>query len=140
VTQNELLNSLVSQLEDALPKTMEVSYLQSSEDGITMTLTSKTDISIARLLMNLKGLTMRKSVLEDLEIVSEDSDFPDEIPVLDNISIPSVTASDSDSGEEEYSFSVTADYYLVAYQTMLQEQAEAQQAAAAAAASSDSEE
>jgi hypothetical protein len=139
VTQNELLNSLVSQLEDNLPRTMTVSYLQSDENGINMTLTSKTDISIARLLMNLKAMTIDKTVLEDLEIVSEDNDFPDEIPVLDNITIPSVAAGEGDDGEPEYSFSVTASYYLTAYQEMLQQQQE-QQAAAAAAAAESSEE
>jgi hypothetical protein len=112
---------------------MTVSFLQSDDNGITMTLESKTDISIARLLMNLKELKIDKSVLEELDFVSEDSDFPDQIPVLDNITIPSVSASEGDDGSETYSFSVTADYYLSSYQTMLAEQA----SAAAAAASTD---
>jgi type IV pilus assembly protein PilM len=133
VAQNELLNSLVSQLEECLPRTMTVSFLQSDDNGITMTLESTTDISIARLLMNLKELTIDKSVLEELDFVSEDSDFPDQIPVLDNITIPSVSASEGDDGNDVYSFSVTADYYLSSYQTMLAEQA----AAAAAATSTD---
>jgi hypothetical protein len=84
-------------------------------------------------------MTIDKTVLEDLEIVSEDNDFPDEIPVLDNITIPSVAAGEGDDGEPEYSFSVTASYYLTAYQEMLQQQQE-QQAAAAAAAAESSEE
>jgi hypothetical protein len=119
VAQNELLNSLVSQLEDSLPRTMTVSYLTSDDNGITMTLESKTDISIARLLMNLKALTIDKSVLQELDIVSEDEDFPDQIPVLDNITIPSVSATEGDDGKDVYSFSVTADYYFTNYQAML---------------------
>jgi hypothetical protein len=100
-----------------------------------MTLESKTDISIARLLMNLKELTIDKSVLQELDFVSEDADFPDQIPVLDNITIPSVSASEGEDGSDVYSFSVTADYYLSSYQAMLAEQASA--AAATTDTSSD---
>lgn len=100
-TQNENLNSLIKQLEANLPRTMTVSYLQSSQDGINMTITSETDISIARMLMNLESMEM------------QDKDGQ-KIPVLTNISIPSVAASDADDGSTEYNFTVTAQYYQVA--------------------------
>lgn len=100
-TQNENLNSLIKQLEANLPRTMTVSYLQSSQDGINMTITSETDISIARMLMN----------LESMEMQNKDGQ---KIPVLTNISIPSVAASDADDGSTEYNFTVTAQYYQVA--------------------------
>lgn len=99
-TENENLNSLVKQLEANLPRTMTVSYLQSSDDGINMTITSETDISIARMLMNLESMEM------------QDKDGQ-KIPVLTNISIPSVTAADAEDGSTEYSFSVSAQYYQV---------------------------
>lgn len=113
-TQNENLNSLVKQLEANLPRTMTVSFLQSNDDGINMTITSETDISIARMLMNLESMEM------------EDKDGQ-KIPVLTNISIPAVTAADADDGSTEYNFTVSAQYYQVV-------QAQAAQAAQEAAA------
>ena len=109
-TQNENLNSLVKQLEANLPRTMTVSYLQSSEDGINMTISSETDISIARMLMN----------LETLEMQDKDGQ---KIPVLTNISIPSVTAVDADDGSTVYNFTVSAQYYQVAQAQAAQESA-----------------
>lgn len=87
-TQNENLNQLVTQLEEELPNTMTVSTMQSTETGISMTITSETDISIARMLMNLE-----------------------EIDVLTNLSIPSVAAEESEDGTK-YNFSITADYVV----------------------------
>ena len=76
-----------------------------------MTITSETDISIARMLMN----------LESMEMVDKDGQ---KIPVLTNISIPSVTAADGDDGSTVYNFSVSAQYYQVV-QAMVQEAANA---------------
>lgn len=90
-THNENLNNLIKLLESSLPSTMKVSTLQSTETGISMTITSDTDISIARMLMNLEELKK------------------DDIPILTNISIPSVAATEEEDGTK-YNFSVTADY------------------------------
>lgn len=120
-TQNENLNSLIKQLEANLPRTMTVSFLQSNDDGINMTITSETDISIARMLMN----------LESMEMVDKDDQ---KIPVLTNISIPSVTAADGDDGSTVYNFSVSAQYYQVV-QAMVQEAANAIDQSAQASAS-----
>ena len=109
-TQNENLNSLVKQLEANLPRTMTVSFLQSNDDGINMTITSETDISIARMLMNLESMEM------------EDKDGQ-KIPVLTNISIPAVTAADADDGSTEYNFTVSAQYYQVVQAQAAQEAA-----------------
>ncbi len=116
-TQNENLNGLLKQLEGSLPRTMTVSFMQSSQDGINLTITSETDISIARMLMNLEALEMR----------NKDGQM---IPVLTNISIPSVTASEEDDGSTVYNFTVSAQYYQVAQAAKA---AEEQKAAAAAA-------
>ena len=80
-----------------------------------MTISSETDISIARMLMNLEKLEM------------EDKDGQ-KIPVLTNISIPSVTAAETDDGSTAYNFTVSAQYYQVA---MAQAQADAESAQAA---------
>ena len=120
-TQNENLNSLIKQLEANLPRTMTVSFLQSNDDGINMTITSETDISIARMLMN----------LESMEMVDKDGQ---KIPVLTNISIPSVTAADGDDGSTVYNFSVSAQYYQVV-QELVQEAANAIDQSAQASAS-----
>lgn len=120
-TQNENLNSLIKQLEANLPRTMTVSFLQSNDDGINMTITSETDISIARMLMN----------LESMEMVDKDGQ---KIPVLTNISIPSVTAADGDDGSTVYNFSVSAQYYQVV-QALAQEAENASAQSAQASAS-----
>ena len=96
-THNENLNELIKDLEKNLPNTMHVSYFQSSEKGISMTIESTTDISIARMLMNLETITKE---------VSPDN----EVPILTNISIPSVVATEISEEETLYNFSVTADY------------------------------
>lgn len=116
-TQNENLNGLLKQLEGSLPRTMTVTFMQSSQDGINLTITSETDISIARMLMNLEALEMR----------NKDGQM---IPVLTNISIPSVTASEEDDGSTVYNFTVSAQYYQVAQAAKA---AEEQKAAAATA-------
>lgn len=90
-TQNENLNELIKSLEKNLPSTMAVSYLQSTDTGISMTIESETDISIARMLMNLE-----------------------QIEVLTNLSIPSVATVDKEDGTQAYNFSITADYVVTA--------------------------
>ena len=45
------------------------------------------------------------------------------IPVLTNISIPSVTAADADDGSTVYNFTVSAQYYQVAQAQAAQESA-----------------
>ncbi len=89
-TYNENLSSLLKDLEDGLPTTMTVSYFNSTQTGINMTITSKTDISIARMLMNLE-----------------------KINVLTNLNIPSVATAETEEGTVEYNFSITADYVAV---------------------------
>lgn len=96
-THNENLNNLIDSLEENLPNTMTVSYLQSTGDGISMTIESKTDISIARMLMNLEEI-------EEAGVAGVD------VPVLTEISIPSVVATEISEDETVYNFSITAKY------------------------------
>ncbi|WP_337473562.1 hypothetical protein, partial [Jutongia sp.] len=120
-TQNENLNSLIKQLEANLPRTMTVSFLQSNDDGINMTITSETDISIARMLMN----------LESMEMVDKAGQT---IPVLAIISIPAGPAADGVDGRTGYNFSVSAQYYQVV-QALAQEAENASAQSAQASAS-----
>ena len=90
-TRNETLNQLITQLEEKLPKTMVVNTMQSTETGINMTIESDTDISIARMLMNLE-----------------------EIDVLTNLQIPSVATVEGEDGSKKYNFTISADYVVEA--------------------------
>lgn len=89
-TYNENLKKLIEDLEKNLPTTMTVSYFNSTQTGINMTITSKTDLSIARMLMNLE-----------------------KFETLTNLNIPSVATAENDDGSIEYNFSITADYAAV---------------------------
>ena len=100
-THNENLNSLIDDLEKSLPETMTVTYLQSSDEGISMTIESKSDISIARMLMNLEEVSKKVPV---------DTNSDVDVPLLTEISIPSVVATEISEDEVVYNFSVTAKY------------------------------
>lgn len=97
-THNENLNNVLSLLEENLPSTMNVSTMSSTETGISMTIRSETDISIARMLMNLEAMTIKQEDGTD-------------VPVLTNISIPSVAAVEEEDGTA-YVFSIAADYRM----------------------------
>lgn len=84
---NEQLKTLLEQLEDNLPKEMSVNFLSSNAESVSMTIETKSKISVAKMLI----------VLED------------NLTTLTNFVVPAV----SKSGEEEeskYSFTVTAQY------------------------------
>lgn len=84
---NEQLNALLEQLERNLPKEMSVNFLSSNAESVSMTIETKSKISVAKMLI----------VLED------------NLTTLTNFVVPAV----SKSGEEEeskYSFTVTAQY------------------------------
>ncbi len=86
-SQNERLNELLDNLRQNLPKEMAVSYLSSNNDGISMTIDTKTKISVAYMLMTLeKNLTS-----------------------LTDIVVPAVSMNEED-GNVTYSFTVTAKY------------------------------
>ena len=85
---NTRLNNLISDLEKKLPTCMKVTNFSSNDEGVTMTITTTTKISVARMLMNLE-----------------------EIKGLTNYQIPSVTEEGDDG--KSYSFSVTANYPVI---------------------------
>ncbi|MDO4167140.1 MAG: pilus assembly protein PilM [Eubacteriales bacterium] len=85
--QNEQLNTLLKELKSNLPREMSVSYLSSNAEGISMTIDTKSKISVAYMLITLeKNLTS-----------------------LTDIVVPAVTMNDEE-GNVTYSFTVTAEY------------------------------
>ena len=84
---NRTLNELLGQLEKNLPREMAVSNFTSSSEGVTMTIETKTKISVAQMIMALE----------------------EHLPSLTNIVVPAVTQND-DEGNISYSFTVTAQY------------------------------
>ncbi len=87
--RNKQLNELLDQLQDNLPREMSVNFLSSNEEGISMTIETKTKISVAKMLVMLEQ----------------------NLTTLTDIVVPAV----SQSGEEEnptYTFTVTAQYVV----------------------------
>lgn len=86
---NRTLNELLGQLEKNLPREMAVSNFTSSSEGVSMTIETKTKISVAQMIMALE----------------------EHLPSLTNIVVPAVTQND-DEGNISYSFTVTAQYVV----------------------------
>lgn len=87
-TKNQNLVALIEQLQKKLPKQMQVSTLQTTEDKVTLTITTKTKISVAKMLVEFEG-----------------------IDLLTNVNVASIAGGESENGKvDEYTFSVTADY------------------------------
>ena len=89
-TKNQNLVALIEQLQKKLPKQMQVSTLQTTEDKVTLTITTKTKISVAKMLVEFEG-----------------------IDLLTNVNVASITGDDTSGKVDKYTFSVTADYAQV---------------------------
>jgi len=87
-TKNQNLVALIEQLQKKLPKQMQVSTLQTTEDKVTLTITTKTKLSVAKMLVEFEG-----------------------IDLLTNVNVASIAGAESENDKiDEYTFSVTADY------------------------------
>lgn len=87
-TKNQNLVALIEQLQKKLPKQMQVSTLQTTEDKVTLTITTKTRISVAKMLVEFEG-----------------------IDLLTNVNVASIAGAESENDKiDEYTLSVTADY------------------------------
>lgn len=87
-TKNQNLVALIEQLQKKLPKQMQMSTLQTTEDKVTLTITTKTKISVAKMLVEFEG-----------------------IDLLTNVNVASIAGAESENDKiDEYTFSVTADY------------------------------
>lgn len=87
-TKNQNLVALIEQLQKKLPKQMQVSTLQTTEDKVTLTITTKTKISVAKMLVEFEG-----------------------IDLLTNVNVASIAGAESENDKiDEYTFLVTADY------------------------------
>lgn len=85
-THDQRLVELINKLEETLPKEMIVSTLQSTQDGVSMTIKTKTKISVAEMLIQFQ-----------------------DIKLLDNVQVAAISYSEG-SNNMKYTFSVTADY------------------------------
>lgn len=93
VTNNQELVELLGQLEKNMPTEMKVETLQSSETGIVMSVTTKTKISVGKMLVMFQ-----------------------QIPVLTNVKVNSITGQAEDGKVDSYEFTVTADYLPISTQ------------------------
>ncbi|MDE6851924.1 MAG: pilus assembly protein PilM [Lachnospiraceae bacterium] len=84
---NKQLNDLLENLENNLPREMVVSNFTSNSEGISMTIDTKTKISVAQMLIALEK----------------------NLPSLTDIVVPAVTMNENE-GNITYSFTVTAQY------------------------------
>ena len=89
---NIYLNDLLKELETDIPTEMTVENLSISETNLNISMTSKTDIAVAKLLMSLE-----------------------EVSGLTNVQCTSITNSEGESedGKGDWTFSVSADYVTV---------------------------
>lgn len=85
--KNKNLNTLLDELQERLPSEMAVSTFTSSATGITMTIETKTKISVAQMLMALE----------------------ENLTSLTDIVVPAVSMNEAD-GKITYTFTVTAQY------------------------------
>lgn len=86
-SKNSQLVLLINELEKALPNTMKVMSLSSSEESISFNVEGQTKISVAELILKLK-----------------------EISLIEAVWIPSVSESEDESGWKTVSFSVNCIY------------------------------
>lgn len=86
-TNNEMLSELIDYLEKQLPSTVSVQSLNIDNDAITLNLTSLNDITVAQMLLNLQ-----------------------EIPILGQVRIPSMSVETDELGIDLWRYAVIATY------------------------------
>ena len=86
-TKNEMFSDLMTELENKMPKGVTVQALSISGDNITINMTSTTKLTTAQMLLNFE-----------------------EIPFIDNLSIPSMVEADNISGGTVWQYTLLANY------------------------------
>lgn len=86
-TKNEMFSDLMTELENKMPKGVAVQALSISGDNITINMTSTTKLTTAQMLLNFE-----------------------EIPFIDNLSIPSMVEADNISGGTVWQYTLLANY------------------------------
>lgn len=86
-TKNEMFSDLMTELENEMPKGVTVQALSISGDNITINMTSTTKLTTAQMLLNFE-----------------------EIPFIDNLSIPSMVEADNISGGTVWQYTLLANY------------------------------
>lgn len=98
VSKNEQLEELMLELEEQLPKTATVQSLQITGDTVTLNISCDKMITAASLLVNFG-----------------------EIPLLTNVTIPSVAENVDAAGNDVWQFTVMADYQAASTDTAVDE-------------------
>lgn len=86
-TDNEMVSLLIESLEEQLPSSVTIQSFSATGSSITMNLTSPDKLTIAQMLMNFQ-----------------------DIPIMGNVSIPSMAESVDDLGNSTWTYSVSATY------------------------------
>lgn len=104
-TDNEMISLLIESLETQLPSSVTIQSFSVVGNEITMNLTSPDKLTIAQMLVNFQ-----------------------EIPILNNVAIPSMAESVDDLGNSSWMYSVTATYFdpLAALAEALEDAAESE--------------
>lgn len=105
-TDNEMLSLLIESLESQLPSAVTIQSLSAVGNEISMNLTSPDKLTIAQMLVNFQ-----------------------DIPILGNVSIPSMAEEIDDLGNSRWTYSVSATYIdpLAALAEALEEAAESEE-------------
>lgn len=105
-TDNEMLSLLIESLERQLPSAVTIQSLSAVGNEISMNLTSPDKLTIAQMLVNFQ-----------------------DIPILGNVSIPSMAEEIDDLGNSRWTYSVSATYIdpLAALAEALEEAAESEE-------------
>lgn len=86
-TDNEMISLLIESLEEQLPSSVTIQSFSATGSSITMNLTSPDKLTVAQMLINFK-----------------------DIPILGNVSIPSMAEEVDELGNSTWSYSVSATY------------------------------
>ena len=86
-TNNEMFNELITELENKMPKSVTVQSLMINGNSISINMISDTKLTAAQMLLNFK-----------------------EIPILCNLSIPSMAETESAAGNGQWQYTLLADY------------------------------
>lgn len=90
VTRNEQLLPLIEQLEEQLPREVQVENLETDSNTVTLNLTTDSKVTVGQMLLNFQDVTL-----------------------LQSVSIPSMIENEDDAGNTTWSYTVNAVYTLL---------------------------
>lgn len=90
VTRNEQLLPLIEQLEEQLPREVQVENLETDSNTVTLNLKTDSKVTVGQMLLNFEDVTL-----------------------LQGVSIPSMIENEDDAGNKTWSYTVNAVYTLM---------------------------